>query len=402
MYKDKTWEEQANKQVVEWRRAFHQAPELSAHEEQTAIKIMEVLQQIGLEPQKAANCNGVTALIKGALPGATIALRADMDALPIQESLDLPYKSQNEGVMHACGHDMHMAILLGTALRLQNSRDLMKGNVRLIFQPAEELAPTGGARLMMEAGFLEGVQAIFGLHVWPDLPCGKLAVKARGMMAASDRFKLTLIGKTSHAAHPHQGIDAIMAAADVLQNFSHIISRKINPVATATISVGTIHGGDRYNVVAGRVVLEGTVRTLDKDSREKIPLFMEDVLEGLKRTYGLEYQLDYKRGYPVLDNWEVPTELVQSTASALLGKEAVLTNPIPELTAEDFSFYLSKYPGTFLWLGCHKKGEDVHGLHNAGFCPDEEALTIGSSLMSQVALDALDALFKGVDFTKRE
>lgn len=402
MYKDKTWEEQANKQVVEWRRAFHQAPELSAHEEQTAIKIMEVLQQIGLEPQKAANCNGVTALIKGALPGATIALRADMDALPIQESLDLPYKSQNEGVMHACGHDMHMAILLGTALRLQNSRDLMKGNVRLIFQPAEELAPTGGARLMMEAGFLEGVQAIFGLHVWPDLPCGKLAVKARGMMAASDRFKLTLIGKTSHAAHPHQGIDAIMAAADVLQNFSHIISRKINPVATATISVGTIHGGDRYNVVAGRVVLEGTVRTLDKDSREKIPLFMEDVLEGLKRTYGLEYQLDYKRGYPVLDNWEVPTELVQNTASALLGKEAVLTNPIPELTAEDFSFYLSKYPGTFLWLGCHKKGEDVHGLHNAGFCPDEEALTIGSSLMSQVALDALDALFKGVDFTKRE
>lgn len=402
MDKTQLWEAEVQKQVTAWRRALHQDPELSGQETRTADKIMSALQQIGLEPHKADNCNGVTALIRGALPGPTIALRADMDALPIKEMLDLPYKSQNEGVMHACGHDMHMAIALGTALRLQHCRDLMKGNVRMIFQPAEELAPTGGARLVMEAGFLDDVQAIFGLHVWPDLPCGKLAIKARGMMAASDRFKLTLIGRTSHAAHPHQGIDAIMAAADVLQNFSHIISRKINPVATATISVGTIHGGDRYNVVAGRVVLEGTVRTLDHDSREKIPRFMEDVLEGLKRTYGLDYQLDYRHGYPVLDNWEVPTELVQNTASTLLGKTAVLTNPIPELTAEDFSFYLSKYPGAFLWLGCSKKGEQMHGLHNAGFCPDEETLTIGSRLMCQVALDALDALFKGVDFTKRE
>lgn len=340
----KMTEEELQAQCVAWRRWFHEHPEVSTKEAQTSQKVFDILTELGLNPVRGKGHYGVAATLQGAQPGPMVALRADMDALSVTEATGLPYASQNPGVMHACGHDMHITTLLETILRLLRRKDELAGSVRVLFQPSEEMSPTGGARYMMQDGFLDGVQGVFGLHMWPTFLCGQVGVKAGALMAGSDRIKVIIKGKTSHAGHPQEGVDAIMAAADFLQQVSHIVSRRISPLATATINFGTIQGGSRYNVVPGEVTLEGTIRTLDEDNRKKIPEFIKGILEGLKLSAGIDYDFQYFYGYPVLDNWPVPAQLAAETVRQVLGDEALVPGISPDLTAEDFGFYLQKVP----------------------------------------------------------
>lgn len=398
---EKMTEQELEELCVTWRRWFHAHPEVSTKEFKTSEKIFGILEELGLNPVRGNGHQGIAATIVGSKPGPMIALRADMDALSIKEETGLPYASENPGIMHACGHDVHMTTLLETTLRLLKRKDEIQGKIRLIFQPSEELSPTGGAQYMMDDGFLDGVKGVFGLHVWPNYECGKIGVKPGAMMAGSDRIKVVIKGRSSHAGHPHEGIDAIMAAADFLQQVSHIVSRRISPLATATINFGIIQGGSRYNIVPSEVTLEGTIRTLDEENRSKIPEFITGILEGLKISTGIDYDFDYFYGYPVVMNWPVPEKLVEETAKDVLGEAGLESHVVPDLTAEDFGRYLQSIPGAFLWLGCGIKGKPVHGLHNAKMCPDEHALVVGSKLMSQLAINALSALNHGADFSKR-
>lgn len=398
---EKMTEQELEELCVSWRRWFHAHPEVSTKEFKTSEKIFGILEELGLNPVRGNGHQGIAATIVGGKPGPMIALRADMDALSIKEETGLPYASETPGIMHACGHDVHMTTLLETTLRLLKRKDEIQGKIRLIFQPSEELSPTGGAQYMMDDGFLDGVKGVFGLHVWPNYECGKIGVKPGAMMAGSDRIKVVIKGRSSHAGHPNEGIDAIMAAADFLQQVSHIVSRRISPLATATINFGIIQGGSRYNIVPSEVTLEGTIRTLDEETRSKIPEFITGILEGQKISTGIDYDFDYFYGYPVVMNWPVPEALVESTAAEVLGKDGLESHVVPDLTAEDFGRYLQAIPGAFLWLGCGIKGKPVHGLHNAKMCPDEHTLVVGSKLMSQLAINALAALNNGADFNKR-
>lgn len=377
------------KLVTELRRDFHQHPELSGEEKRTSAVIADCLRQMGIAVETYETHYGVGGIIAGGKPGPTIALRADMDALPIQEELDVPYKSLNPGIMHACGHDAHMAMLLGAAAMLVQNRENLAGTVKLVFQPAEEAAPVGGAQFILREGFLDDVAAIFGLHVWPDFPTGHVGIKAGPLMAASDRFTVKILGKGAHAAQPHQGVDAITIGAAVINSFSHIISRQKNPVDTATLSIGSIHGGERYNVIAKELVMEGTIRTLDEATRREIPAQMKKMLSGIAQAYGANYEFDHQPGYPVLNNWREPTQTVIDAAHKVVGHEPVHTAMKPELGAEDFSTYLTRIPGAFFWLGCSKAGEPTAALHNSSFFLDEAALTVGAKLLYQIAVDAL-------------
>jgi amidohydrolase len=377
--------------VIELRRDFHQYPELSGEERRTSAVIADCLRQLGIAFETYQTHCGVGGIISGGKPGPTIALRADMDALPIQEELDVPYKSANPGVMHACGHDAHMAMLLGAAAMLAKNRETLAGTVKLVFQPAEEAGPLGGARFILQEGFLDDVAAIFGLHVWPDLSTGHIGVKAGPLMAASDRFRIKILGKGAHAAQPHQGIDAITVGTAVMNSFNHIISRQKNPVDTATLSIGTIQGGERYNVIAKELVMEGTVRTLDEATRHDIQGQMKQMLAGIAHAYGANYELDYQLGYPVLNNWREPTRAVIAAARKVAGEKQVHTDIKPELGAEDFSTYLTRIPGAFFWLGCSPSGEKTAALHNSGFSMDEAALAVGAKLHYQIAVDTLSS-----------
>lgn len=393
-------EEEIQAQSVKWRRAFHEVPEISYHEKNTQQMVAQILQEMGLQPLLGTKHHGVTATITGNANGPTVALRADMDALQVKELTGLPFKSKTEGIMHACGHDFHMTILLTAALRLLQNKSKLKGNVKLLFQPSEEMTPDGGAKFLIEDGWLKDVQGVFGLHVWPELPVGRVGVKAGPLMAASDRFKVKIIGKTSHAGHPQQGVDAVMASADFLQALSHIVSRRISPLATATINVGKLEAGSRYNVVPGEANMEGTIRNLDEATRDAIPQFIREILEGMKISTGIDYRMEYFKGYPVLNNWKVPAQLAMDTVEQLFGKNALAANIEPDLTAEDFGRYLQVVPGCFCWLGCHAEGTEKFGLHSAQFSPDEGALHVGSKLVAGLAANALEALSKGVDFSK--
>lgn len=370
------------------RRKFHRYPELSGKEAKTAAAVAEFLMSLGVDVYRCSGSYGVCGIIKGAGTGPVIALRADMDALPITEENETEYKSQHNSVMHACGHDGHVAMLLGAAALLVQQRSKLSGTIKFIFQPAEEAAPVGGASALIQEGILDDVEAIFGMHLWPELPSGHIGIKTGSLMAASDRFTVTIKGRSSHAAHPHQGIDAITIAADIIQEFNHIISRRIDPLEAATLSIGTIRGGERYNVVAHQVCLEGTVRTLSEATRREIPEHMENILCGLSRAHGSQYLLDYQLGYPVLYNQNTPVEIVKTAAAAIIGETAIHSDIKPALGAEDFANYLARIPGAFFWLGCAKDGMEPPILHNSKFDIDESVLLKGARLFCQIALDA--------------
>ena len=369
------------------RRELHQYPETSRNEKRTSEVIVRELKKIGnFEIKENVNGYGVIADLKGKYPGKTIALRADMDALQIEEETSLPYKSLNKGIMHACGHDNHITMVLGAGMILSKYQDELHGNIRLIFQPAEELSPEGGAKGMIREGALEGVDAVFGMHVWPDLPLGKIGVKAGPLMAASDHFTVTIKGKPSHAAKPNEGIDAVVASSQFVSAVQTIVSRNSDPMKALVITIGKIIGGSRYNIVAGECVLEGTCRTFSPEIRDLAERRLEEVLNGICTLSGCTGELNYERGYMAVDNNPQMTEYMSNNIKSLFGEDALVTVD-PAMTAEDFSFYLNEKPGVLAWIGTTAEGEEVFPLHNSHYAPNEDVLWRGSALFTELVLN---------------
>jgi len=378
-------------ELIEIRRDFHEYPEVSQHEERTSGKVAAYLREMGCdEVIEHVGGYGVIGIIKGGQEGKVVALRADMDALQIQEMNDVEYKSRNDGVMHACGHDNHMTGLLGAAKLLCQNRSQIHGTVKLVFQPAEEMSPVGGSRGMLESGLLDDIGAIFGLHVWPDLPHGKVGVKAGPLMAATDHFTITIHGKTAHGAKPNQGIDAVVLGAQFVMAAQSFVSRKVDPLDSAVVTFGIFNAGTRYNIIAGECVLDGTVRTLNEGTRDMIEDSMRKLLDAICLQSGATADIVYGRGYPALVNHEKDAELIRKTAVSLFGEDGVVDVKNPAMPAEDFSFYLKERQGAFVWLGTGKEGVEPWPLHNSRFDVDEDVLWRGAALLAQTAMDYLE------------
>lgn len=391
-----------NERLIKIRREFHKYPEVSGCEKETSQRVAACLKELGYEVYEVSERvggYGVLAVLRGDLAGSgeadaagrTVALRADMDALQIQELNDVEYKSKNTGVMHACGHDNHMTILLGVAELLAQQKENLNGTVKLIFQPAEELSPVGGSRKMIAEGVLKDVDAIFGLHVWPDLPHGTVGVKAGPLMAASDHFSVTIHGKSSHAAKPDSGIDAVVMGAQFVEAIQNIVSRETSPLKSAVITIGTFHAGTRYNIIAEQCVLEGTCRTLNEDVRANTEKRLQNILDGICLMHGVKGELNYQRGYMAVDNDAEMTEQIKQAAVHLFGAEAVEEIKEPSMCAEDFAFYLKERPGAFVWLGTGTD-EQKYPLHNSRFDVDEDILWRGAALLAETALEFLDGV----------
>ena len=377
--------------IVSIRREFHRHPELSLQEFRTAQRIEEELDKFGI-PHTRVGETGVLGTLKGAKDnGKVLVLRADIDALPIEETHEGVYRSENAGVMHACGHDNHMTGLLGAAKLLLERRDQIHGTVKLVFQPAEELSPVGGSRGMLESGYLDDAKAVYGLHVWPDLPHGKVGVKAGPLMAATDHFTITIHGKTAHGAKPDQGIDAVVLGAQFVMAAQSIVSRKVDPLDNAVVTFGIFNAGTRYNIIAGECVLDGTVRTLNENTRDMIEDSMRKLLDAICLQSGATADIVYGRGYPALVNHERDAALIKKTAVSLFGEEDVVDVKNPAMPAEDFSFYLREKEGAFVWLGTAQEGKTPWPLHNSRFDVDEDILWRGAALLAQTAIDYLNA-----------
>jgi len=363
--------------IYTYRRDFHQNPELSFQEYRTAETISKYLDSFGITHKTNIGGTGIVGEIDfGA--GPTIALRADMDALPIQEIGDLEYKSKNEGVMHACGHDGHMAILLGTANVLSKNKKIKKGKIRFIFQPAEEGG--GGARYMIEDGCLEGVDEIYGLHLWNYQPLGEIGVKEGPIMAAADMFDIIVKGKGGHGATPQGTIDAIVVASHLVTTLQTIVSRDTNPLENTVVTIGEISGGENFNVIADQVKLSGTTRAYTEKNRIMIKNRMKDIIDGVSKAFGSEIVLNYKEGYPPTINHKIPTKYILDSASQVVGKGAGF--PYLSMGGEDFSYYLQNIPGCFFFIGSAPDEKDTLSTphHCSHFNIDERALLVGASV----------------------
>lgn len=377
--------------ITEHRCHIHAHPELPHTEKETAAYIAKTLREMGLVPTENVGGYGVTALIEGNGEGKCVGLRADFDALPITEKTGLSFASENPGVMHACGHDVHTAMLLGAAYVLNEMRDGFAGRVKLVFQPAEEDAAACGAKAMIEDGVLESpkVDAMFGQHVWPAIDTGKIGIRNGAMMAASDRFFITVKGKNSHASRPEDGIDAIVAASHVITALQTIVARNVGPLDSAVVTIGTIRGGNVYNAIAEEVKLEGTCRNLNPEIRNKMPERIENIVRGVTAALGADYEFKYLRCYSPLVNDPEMFALMDRTIADVIGEENLLHPASAALGGEDFSFYCEKVPSSFFWLGCHKAGTQYHPIHHGEFVPDEAAIPVGIETMVNCALNFL-------------
>jgi hippurate hydrolase len=369
--------------IVALRRDIHREPELGFDTEKTAGKVLSALDGLPLDIRTGVAENGVVATLKGEGEGPTVGLRADMDALPIHEGTGLPFASQTDGKMHACGHDGHTSMLVGAAHALSGMRDRLSGNVKFFFQPAEEGG--GGGKVMVEEGVADDVSSIFALHLWPGLPFGKVATKAGPIMAAADAFEMTVRGAGGHGAMPHLTADAIAMAAQIVTALQTVVSREVDPVEPAVLTVGEIGAGTAFNIIADEARIGGTVRTLDADLRKQIPARMEELARGIAKGMRGDVDLDYTFSYPVTVNDDAAASRALNVAEDLFGGESVLELPNPSMGGEDFAFFLEKVPGAFIWLGV---GEDVSGLHTPRFAFDEEILSRGSALLAALAIEA--------------
>jgi amidohydrolase len=371
-------------ELVALRRAFHRAPELSGAEARTAAALERYLADLGLPVQTQVAGHGLTALLEGERPGRTALVRADMDALPVTEETGAEFASQTPGVMHACGHDAHMAMALGVATLLSQRRDELAGRVKFVFQPEEEVPP-GGALKLIDAGVLASpeVDGAFALHVYPQLPAGKVAVRDGVLFSQADDFDLEVTGAGGHGALPHQGGDAVAAACEIVSALQVARSRKIDPVEPSVISVGRIEGGTQRNVLAATVRIEGTARAAAPETAAAYPALIKSVATRVAEAYGVEAALSYYPGYPPVVNDARINRYIRAAAAALWGDGAVQTFPAPLLAGEDFAYFTRAVPGALFLLGVGNPACDaVFPLHHPRFAIDEQALVIGAAAMA--------------------
>ena len=380
--------------LVECRRWLHSHPELSNREVETSAEIVRRLREMGYEPRTGIARHGVVAVLEGGKPGPVVAWRSDIDALPIEEAVDVPWKSQNPGVMHACGHDVHMTVGLGTAELLMGMRDDVPGTVIFLFQPAEEGAPPGeegGATLMLKQGVFDDPTpvAVFGSHVMPNHEVGTIAWGSGGVMASADRFTINVTGRMTHGSAPQDGIDAVWVGSQIVDGLQGIIAREVDSRKPAVVSVGTFAAGNRFNIIAGSAELTGTVRTLEPSARDQIEAAISRIVAGVCTAHRATCEVDYQRFTPVLVNDPALTRSSVEILQSALGEEAVYEAP-PIMAAEDFAEYAEVVPGFFYMLGVGntEKGWTSY-VHTPTFQPDEEALRVGVRAASALLLGTL-------------
>ena len=369
--------------IINTRRDFHKHPELSFKEFRTSKIVAEKLKSFGIETKKNIGKTGVVGILKGEKNGPTIALRADMDALPIQETNDISYKSVNKGIMHACGHDAHTAMLLGAAEALSKMRHEIKGEIRFIFQPAEE--GFGGAKYMIKDGAIDNVDEIYGMHVWNYQKSGTVGVQSGPVMAAADIFTIEINGIGGHGAAPQGTVDSIVVASHLIQSLQTIVSRNTNPLESTVVTVGQINGGYNFNIIADKVILNGTARSYTNNNKTIIKKRMKEIINGVEKMYNAKIKLNYKDGYPPLINDERASKNVSNAATKIVGSNVI--KPYLSMGGEDFSYYTNKIPGCFFFLGTSPKDRPPMSTpqHCSHFDIDEEAMLIGSSIFVELA-----------------
>ncbi len=373
--------------TVEHRRALHRIPEQGFSEFKTQRHITEALDALGIP--YTTQRTWVIGEIAGGEPGPTVALRADMDALPITEPEGCPFRSEHEGWMHACGHDAHVAILLTAARMLSEMRPTLKGNVRLLFQPAEETV--GGAEPMVAAGAIDGVDAVYGLHVQPYMTVGQIDTRPGCLNGSTDDIRITVRGVPGHAARPHLGVDAIVCAAQLISALQTVVSRSASPLQPAVLSLGTIRGGEAPNVICDRVDIEGTLRTCDPEQRAHLKQRIREICDGIAAACGARVELDIITGYCALINTASEAERVLRLGGRLLGSENALLRPDISMGGEDFSYFVEKVPGAFWHLGCSER-LPAAALHNRELVIDERCFPIGAAMQCALVLDRMGML----------
>ncbi|OGR82311.1 MAG: hypothetical protein A2636_01245 [Elusimicrobia bacterium RIFCSPHIGHO2_01_FULL_64_10] len=384
-----TFNDDLKRELTAIRRQIHRYPELGGREFRTAGLVERTLRSWGI-PSRRLTPTGIVAVMPGR--GRCVALRADMDALPLAEDPARPYASRNPGAMHACGHDAHVAMLLGAA-RILSRKKRPAGTVKFFFQPNEEGA--GGAKSMISKGAMDRpkVDAVFGLHVNPRLPAGTVGVKAGPVMAAVDRFEISVLGKGGHAAYPHEGRDALFIASEIVVALQSVVSRDLDPVEPAVLTVGTFNSGTGFNILAGTAVLTGTVRTLSEKAHGRIPRVMRRIVHGICRAHGARAGIKYERIGSVLRNSRALAELARDEAVRLFGPRRVRRLESPSMGGEDFSEYLRRAPGCFIYIGTAGRNPDSRlPWHHPRFDIDESALPAGSELLARLAESSLGHL----------
>jgi len=380
-------------QVRQLRHELHRHPERTWQEQQTSDRLMKKLTAIeGLSQTSKLAKHGIVTLIEGDQPGPTIALRADMDALPIQEINQIDYKSENQGTMHACGHDGHMAGLYGTALVLSELRQHIKGRVKLIFQPAEEGG--GGGEVMCDEGVLENpaVDMIFGLHGWPELPCGTVGVRSGAIMASTDEITIEVSGPGGHAAFPHLTADTVLATARIIESLQSIASRHVHPCDAVVLSITTINGGSANNVIPKDVRCQGTLRAINESTRLECHRLIKKIADAVAKANGVSVKVDIKKGYPVTVNDDEATAYVETVARDALGREAVQRLALPSMGGEDFSYYLKRCKGSFFFVGVDDGRQGGYpSLHRPDFDFNDAALPVAIKVFCHLALDGLNS-----------
>ena len=370
--------------LIEIRRHFHAHPELSGEEHQTAAYVSGVLSSCGLMVEEGVGKTGVVGELKG--NGATnlhLAIRTDMDALPIHEATELEFASRIPGVMHACGHDLHTTIGLGTAMILAQFRDSLPGNVRFLFQPAEEIAQ--GARWMVDDGVMKDISAIFGVHVFPTIPAPSVGIRYGALTSAMDDLEIIIQGEAGHGARPHQAIDAVWISAQVITALQQGISRMQNPLHPLVLSIGQINGGSAPNIIADQVKMVGSVRSLNLECRENLPTWIKSIVEGICNTYGAKCTVNYNHRLPSVQNDLELTRIMEKSVQEAFGEEQVISILEPSLGAEDFALYLEHAPGTMFRLGIGKTNAHNYPLHHPRFELDESSIVTGVVTMAYSA-----------------
>lgn len=361
--------------LIEIRRHIHAHPELSGQEHQTAAYVAGVLSSCGIVVQEAVGKTGLIGELVGLTDERLVAIRTDMDALPITERTSVEFASRRQGIMHACGHDVHTTVGLGTAMVLSQLGEVFPGNTRFLFQPAEEIAQ--GAKWMVKDGAMNDVSAIFSVHVFPSIPAGSIGIRYGALTAAADDLEIIIMGESGHGARPHEAIDAIWIASQVITTLQQAISRTQNPLRPMVLTIGQINGGRAPNVIADQVRLTGTVRSLHPDTHADLPAWIESIVASVCNTFGARYEINYRRGVPSVQNDLALTQLLEASAKEAWGSDRVQILPEPSLGSEDFSIYLQHAPGTMFRLGVGFRDKQNYPLHHPQFEVDESAIVTG-------------------------